>query len=209
MDYSTQGGLDKVLSECLADTIRSLDCVEMDPGRLRMFHNLEEVCGVNVTDTNSSIGTYNGRSHSSVRHRVRTTNDEDIGFADLRELLPPSVQKVKLIVGRSLMRCIDRTNIALVKSRLMSTIADLVDDARFAGLHEVCVYDVFSDKDRAGDLTLDQVLLSRIEAKGVELHLRTRDGQELGYEAHKALHQPNTGLGLVETTPEAEQNGVD
>ncbi|KAK4542621.1 hypothetical protein LTR36_006670 [Oleoguttula mirabilis] len=201
---SDKGNLTGMLYEeyghCLEDVFLYGAYETVNLQGLRNFRRLKSLNGINVSTllSNGDEST-NARGAGETAHQPSNAGSAHV--IDLRDLLPPSIESIALIVNRKTDHHVHR--------ELLRTVADLVEDERFAQLKEVCMWSVAvsygTTKERTFDWDPDA--LERIKAKGVDLHCIGNNGGVMKFEEHAHLHpNPNDGLTEVETDPRHAEN---
>lgn len=191
-----------------ASSLETWKCNGIDPSRLREFARLKVFEELYVEEfmlqlpDSKELPKWIDKRDPTVR-----CENESMEIADLRELLPESIQKVRLGYRPPSPNAgpVDYENEVLWS--LLPMIADLVEDQRFEQLEEICLWDVWKD---CGELEMVDATwerkeaLARIKAKGVELHWYSEDNTMSSVE-HSKLHPlSNTGLGEAQTVPQLE-----
>jgi hypothetical protein len=121
----------------------------------------------------------------------------DTAVLDLRAVLPPTVEKLRL----SPQGYVEWNHDPAVIEHLFAMLADLAEDPRFVMLSEICIFDMKemeTFKEDIESLPSDSVYgraVARLKSRGTGLHeLCTK-------EEHDKLHPALTGLGTIATHP--------
>ena len=197
--------LGDVLCEHYTETVETLDQPRTDVRVLRRFRNLKE-CELDL----GQVVLMNTHNKDLPRWKYKgedpAMNAAVIYITDLRELLPSSIQKIKLSANDLTHPPYQTlTGWPVASKDLLNMIADCVDHPQFAQVKEVCIWTICSNLKTGRGLdesfTWDPEALARIEARGVDLHSWNKDGSELSSEEHVKMHSSYAGLGLIETFP--------
>lgn len=192
----------------------------LDPHLLLKFARLKFANGISIADLLSLRSPHEdlpiwsnvgGARLKSVSVAPRSTVDQlapdtvSVEVADLRELLPQSIERLAF-VSQPKLRIDDNTVHKKGQRELLSMLGDLVNDSRFDGLKEVCLYDIGNGASGQGlfNCGWDQAALDRIKASGVDVHIVSDNGADLEYQKHMKLHRysdTNSGLDMLETDP--------
>lgn len=191
--------LSEEYGHCLESLILDETYKAIDHRKLRNFRTLKSFHCLDMSTLLLERETRGDRSATETDQQAGTADAyRDCRIDDLREIIPIGIESIT-ITNSHLIELSDR-----IHKELLHTVADLVEDHRFAQLRVVCILyftkTPLSTKYRPS--RWDAEGLDRIKAKGVDLHCNERDGVDMEYKEPSCLHpDPYDSLTEVETDP--------